>query len=96
MLTVIRDEIKAGNVFVGDSKRFGRFADFFILDTKWQTMRNDFFKRAGLPEQAKDVPEYLTQRLNRAYDKFLAQLPDNTYASIGENGWQLSVDPAEK
>jgi hypothetical protein len=96
LLTVIRDEIKAGNVFVGDSKRFGRFDDFFILDTKWQTMRKDFFNRAGLPDQAKDVPEYLTQRLNRAYDEFLAQLPDNTYASIGDNGWQLSVDPTEK
>ena len=48
------------------------------------------------PYKHKDVPEYLTQRLNRAYDEFLAQLPDNTYASIGKNGWQLSVDPTEK
>lgn len=96
LLTVIRDEIKAGNVYIGDSKRFGCFDDFFIPDTQWQAMRSGFFKRAGLPENGADVPDYLTKRLNIAYDDFLAQLPDNTYASIDDQGWQLSVDQAEK
>lgn len=96
LLTAVRDEIKAGNIFVQRSKRFGRFDDFFIADAKWENQRENFFTRAGLPEKAEDVPEYLTKRLNQAYDNFLESLPKNSYASVGENGWQLSVDPTDK
>jgi hypothetical protein len=42
------------------------------------------------------VPAYLTERLNAAYDHFLEGLPKNTYASVAEDGWQLSVDPGVK
>ncbi len=94
LLTVIRDEIRAGNVFVRQSKRFGRFDDFFIADDKWRVQRESFFRRAGLPVQAEYVPDFLTDRLNLAYDRFLEQLPQNSYATVGEKGWQLSVDPA--
>lgn len=48
------------------------------------------------PTKAEDVPEHLTQHLARAYDKFLESLPKNSYASVGENGWHLSVDPSDK
>jgi TnpA family transposase len=96
LLTAIRDEIQAGNVFVEESKRFGRFSDFFITDTRWTSLRADFFKRAGLPVNAEDVPSYLTDRLDQAYDHFLTLLPQNTYASVDKEGWQLSVDPSEK
>ena len=34
LLTVIRDEIKSGNLSVKRSKRFCRFDDFFIPETK--------------------------------------------------------------
>lgn len=34
LLTAVRDEIKAGNIYVLRSKRFGRFDDFFMEDTK--------------------------------------------------------------
>ncbi len=94
LLTVIRDEIRAGNVFVRQSKRFGRFDDFFIGDNRWQVQRESFFRRAGLPVQTEHVPDFLTGRLNLAYDYFLEQLPQNSYATVGEKGWQLSVDPA--
>jgi len=96
LLTAIRDEIRAGNVFVEQSKRFGRFDDFFIPDARWGSIREGFFARAGLPTKAEDVPDYLTGRLNQAYDRFLALLPENTYASVNENRWQLSADPGEK
>jgi hypothetical protein len=96
LLTALRDEIRAGNVFVAQSKRFGRFDDFFIPDSRWEAQREGFFARAGLPARAEDVPAYLTDRLNQAYDRFLALLPENTYASVHDNRWQLSADPAEK
>lgn len=96
LLTAIRDEIRAGNLFVEESKRFGRFDDFFIADTNWRSRREAFFQRAGLPVEADDVPDYLTERLNQVYDQFLEQLPKNAYASVDENGWQLSSDPGEK
>jgi TnpA family transposase len=94
LLLAIRDELKAGNIYVQDSKRFGCFDDFFISDNQWHTQRAAFFKRAGLPVDAADVPAYLTDRLNRAFDRFLAGLPENSYASVADDGWQLSVDPA--
>jgi TnpA family transposase len=96
LLTVLRDEIRAGNVFVEQSKRFGRFDDFFISDALWRSRREAFFQRAGLPVDAEDAPNYLTERLNQVYDQFLAQLPENTYASVDENGWQLSSDQGER
>jgi hypothetical protein len=87
---------RAGNVYVRHSKRFGRFDDFFIAEHKWETQREDFFKRAGLPLKAKDVPGYLTKRLSQAYDQFLELLPQNSYARVNDEGWQLSVDPSER
>lgn len=96
LLTVIRDEIRAGNLFIQESKRFARFDKFFISDAKWQSVRRDFFTRAGLPTQAEAVPDFLTHHLNQAFDRFLKLLPDNTYAQINPDGWHLSADPAEK
>lgn len=43
-----------------------------------------------------DVPAYLTNRLNNAYDRFLERLPTNSYAQLNEEGWQISSDPTEK
>jgi TnpA family transposase len=94
LLLAIRDEVRAGNIYVQQSKRFGRFDDFFIADGKWQAQRDAFFRRAGLPVLAKDVPGYLAERLNLAFDRFLEGLPENSYATIDEGGWQLSVDSA--
>lgn len=96
LLTAVRDEIRAGNLYAARSKRFGRFDNFFILDKRWADQRESFFRRAGLPLKVEDVPDYLTSRLNRAFDDFLETLPQNSYASVNEKGWQLSVDAAEK
>jgi hypothetical protein len=43
-----------------------------------------------------DVLAYLKDRLNRAYDRFLERLPDNQYAQLDSEGWQISSDPTEK
>lgn len=96
LLNAVRDEIKAGNIHVHHSKRFGRFDNFFIPEAEWHAMREAFFKRAGLPTCSEEVESYLTQRLNQAYDRFLAHLPANAYAQVNEAGWQLSTDPGEK
>ncbi len=96
LLTAIRDEVKSGNLYVHQSKRFGRFENFFISKAQWEFRRKSFFERAELPIRAEEVEAHLTQRLNRAYDRFLKFLPDNTYASIKDDQWALSSDPAEK
>ena len=94
LLLSIRDEIRAGNIYIQGSKRFGRFDDFFMADAQWQTRQTAFFQRAGFPVNADDVPGYLTRRLDEAYNAFLEGLPENTYTSVDENGWHLSIDPA--
>lgn len=96
LLIALRDEIRVGNVAAQSSKRFGRFNNFFIATDRWHTQREAFFKRAGLPGKPEDVPAYLTQRLNQAYDNFLAALPQNSYADVNEHGWVLSSDATEK
>jgi TnpA family transposase len=96
LLTQLKDEIRAGNLSVGYSKRFGRFDDFFISVEQWASLREGFFQRAGLPRDPAKVPEYLRRRLNDAYDHFLASASGNPYATADKNGWRLSVDPSEK
>ena len=96
LLTVIRDEVRAGNIYLQQSQRFGRFDDFFMSHGEWEKQRESFFHQAGLPEKAEDVSAYLTQRLDAAYNQFLARLPSNSYAQVTEEGWQLSTDSTQK
>jgi TnpA family transposase len=96
LLLRLRDEIKSGNIAVAHSKRFGQFDHFFLATESWQAKRAAFFQRAGLPAHPEEVGAYLTQRLNRAYDAFLAAQPENTYATVTDQGWKLASDPAEK
>ena len=96
LLTAVRDEIRNGNVAVKSSKRFGRFEYFFMHQQDWDTQCNAFFKRAGLPSDPLSVPDFLTQHLATAYDRFLATLPDNHFAHIDENGWLLNSDISEQ
>ena len=95
LIRKIRDEIKSGNISVKNSKRFGAFDRFFISDTKWASLREEFFAQSGLPQKGCDAATYLSERLNLAYDKFLETLPNNTYAQVDGAGWHLSVDSAE-
>mgnify|MGYP006278963325 CR=1 FL=1 len=94
LITKIKDEIKAGNLSVSNSKRFGKFDSFFMPESEWKNLRSDFFKKANLPESPKDVAEYLTKRLNVAYDNYLTKEESNTYSKIEDGKWALSVDPA--
>ncbi len=96
LLLKLRDEIRAGNVSVKHSKRFGRLADFFIPRERWAEMRTGFFERAGLPADPREVPAYLQQRLGHAFDQFLSTSPTNSYATVDDKGWHLSADPADK
>ena len=96
LLIKLRDEIKAGNLYVKHSKRFGRFDDFFIPKERWIRLRDTFFRRSGLPQTPSDVPGYLCSRLAQVYDRFLETAQENSYATVDENGWRLSADYSEK
>ena len=96
VLMKTRDDIRAGNLAVRHSKRFGHLDDFFIPEEQWETARDRFFARSGLPAKAADAPAYLERRLRDAFDRFLAAAPTNDYASVTEQGWQLSVDATDR
>ena len=96
LLIKLRDELKAGNLSVRYSKRFARLEEFFIDDRRWQGMREDFFRRSGLPSDSKQVPEYLARRLAEAYERFLKTAPSNSYAVVDKDGWRLSAEPTEE
>jgi len=95
LLLVIRDEIKAGNLCITHSKRFGRFDNFFIPTMKWEPMRESFFREAELPQNSKEAIAFLKSRLANSYDRFLETLPGNAYAKIEGDAWKLSIDPGE-
>lgn len=95
VLTGIRDEIKVGNLTIINSKRFGNFDNFFMPYVEWEKERTAFFKRVGLPKDFQDAKIYLKNRLNQAFDKFLATESYNSYAKVKDGEWELSVDSAE-
>jgi TnpA family transposase len=96
LMLKLQEEIKSGNLSVRNSKRFGRFDDYFIPPEQWASRRESFFRRSGMPSDPKEVPGYLTARLNKAYDLFLQAAHGNSYASVDEDGWCLSSDTPEK
>ena len=96
VLTAIRDEVKAGNLSVGSSKRFGHFNDYFMPYSEWTKKRHAFFERSKLPQDPKDVPDYLAERVNKAFDQFIELEATNEYAKVEDGKWALSVDEAEK
>lgn len=95
VLTAIRDEVKAGNLSVNLSKRFGHFNDFFMPYSEWEKRRSEFFARAKMPENPQEAPAYLEARLNKAIDQFIALEGANNYAKVENGKWSLSVDDAE-
>jgi TnpA family transposase len=97
VLTAIRDEVRRGNLFVEGSKRFRKIGDFFMPEKLWEAARENFFTRAGLPAAPAAARQYLKDRLDRAYDRFLTGLPSNAYVSVTDDGsWALASDPAQK
>ena len=95
LLTKVRDEIKSGNLTVKHSKRFAPFDRFFISTKQWESMREEFFRQSSLPVSGEEATLYLTDRLAKAYDRFLETLPQNTYAKVDSDRWHLSVDHTE-
>src|SRR5262249_1239748 len=95
LLRKLQDDLRSGNLSVQHGKRFGRFEDYFLPKERWEPLRESFFQRSGLPADPKDVPGYLTKRLNTAYDLFLKMAPENSFATADGDGWHLSKDAAE-
>jgi TnpA family transposase len=48
-----------------------------------------------MPEDPGQVKAYLKEKLNKAFDQYLATEHENSYAKIENDKWALSVDPAE-
>ncbi len=90
----LRDELKNGNVNVGHSKRYRSMSSFNISNQKWNAVKGDFFRRAGLPENPKKAAAFLKERLNSAYDRYFELAPKNTFARVADGKWQLSAETA--
>jgi TnpA family transposase len=95
LLTVVRDQIKSGNLYVEHSKRFASLEEFFIPESEWQAKREKFFERAKLPANPVEAAKYLTERMNGVYDRFLQSLQNNPYVKCDKDGWKTFSDPGE-
>ena len=96
LLQAVRDEIKHGNVSVNKGRFFSPFDQLFMPDEIWQSKREAFFEKAGLPSKPNDLEEYLSGRSNRAIDLFVETEKTNTYAKVENNQWSMSVDTAQQ
>jgi hypothetical protein len=96
VFTALRDHIKYGNLAIVGSKRFGLLDNFFIDTKQWQVIREAFFQKSKLPKNPHEVPLYLENRLQQAFEYFLQREKNNTFAKAGKEGWMLSVDPTEE
>jgi hypothetical protein len=59
LMLQLQEELKSGNISVGNSKRFGRFDDYFLPQEQWAFRRETFFQRSGLPSDHNEVAGYL-------------------------------------
>lgn len=91
LLMSVKQAVNHNNIYIGDSKRFCHFNDFFMPVPDWKKIMPDFFSRTPLPQI--NVREYLTHRLGEAYDSYLA-FGENKYAKVVNNKWSLSTDSA--
>ena len=92
LLFRLREDVRAGNITVGGSKRFAPIDDFLMPQEQWSSLRARFFSRAGMPCDSEQVPEYLARRLGDAFDRFLLGADENPYAQAEGERWQLSKD----
>jgi TnpA family transposase len=76
VLSRLREKIESGDVFVAGSKRYGRLDDMLLPEEQWIQARDSFYERAGLPSNPSEAREFLGNRLNQAYDDFLAASGD--------------------
>lgn len=95
-LTVLDEQIRAGNIYVLNSRRYARLEDFFMPRSQWLGIQEAFYGRAKLPSKRAEVGPYLTARLDGAYDRFLEALPGNDHVRIEESGWSFASDPGEE
>ena len=96
LLIAVRDAIKNSNINVGKSKRFCKFADFFMSEDKWNLIQDTFFSKTKLPRKASDAISYLAIRLNKKFDSYLENHKNNKYAKVVKGKLKLSTDPAIK
>jgi len=90
----LRDEIKQGNINASESKRFASIKSFYIENDAMKLISKMFFDRAGFPEDSKQVPQYFTDRLEKAYLNYFNHEVDNDFAKVVNGKWVLGSDPA--
>jgi TnpA family transposase len=95
IFTAIRDHVQCGNIAIKGSKRFGNLDNFFISTHEWEPIKETFYQRSNFPRNSSDVAEYLTNRLQNAFDYFFEHERTNAFAKVGKEGWVLSTDVAE-
>jgi len=92
----VRDEIRAGNLAIEGAKNFGRFEAFFLPQSEWEQVREDFWERTGFAAEPGQATEQLKARLTQAFDGFLESVSDNRQVTFDEAGWRLKTDQAEQ
>lgn len=90
----LKEEIKKDNVSAPESNNYTKISSLNIDDKKWEESSEKFYGNTELPKNSKDVGEYLSSRLDHAYDQYLESWKTNKYAKVNNGKWSLSKDEA--
>lgn len=79
-----------------NSKHLTIFQDYFMPYKKWKEIKEEFLRRAKLPQNKGLILNYLKNRLSRSYDEYMISEKYNFYAKIEFGKWVLLKDSAER
>ena len=66
----LQEELKSGNLSVRNSKRFGKFDDYFLPQEQWASRREAFFQRSGLHVGGLDIAVNELPDTHKEYRKY--------------------------
>ena len=95
MITVVRGELKRGNLQIRHNQRNCALSSFFMPTPNWEGDRDGFFQKASLPVSGEQAARYLETLLNQSFEAFQASLPSNAFIQIEKASWSLSRGVAE-
>lgn len=90
----LRDALRAGDIYLPDSRRHVSFWDLCYDRSAWQQQRPVAYGELGLPVEADAATAKLVGEFLQTADRTAIELPSNAFVAIVNGQLQLKRDPA--
>jgi hypothetical protein len=85
----IRDALRAGNLFLAESREHVSFWNLVYDERRWQETRHEAYGRLGLPAEPQAFLGKLAAALDRAARAAVRGLPNNPFAAVQDGKLKL-------